>query len=460
MHSPIKPKRSAVWAIGLLAFILAPISSVAGRQQTSAAGNATTGCSARASNIYSLPTVLPSTSYASQNDPELEYRRAVLVSARGTRLYYNSALRDFVSIRSKMAEYAKHLANAEKRFWSHYDRTGRVDPSARNEFAYWLHKRRVFDGMRANLRYATRQGGGNAQVLPLLFGQTFSEPNEVYTSAADFSMSEPVSVLVKNAEYRAHFRRLSINSFLNASACAPKAWNSARGRMLHSLLSPTGEPVDYRPTIEKLDSRLRQTGQSYDDLDRYVTAFKENGSSLSSSDVIANYANARSTGSDASLKSGQSTAQNEAIETAYRRLDYNKIKRDFEKSGTNRDGTTYTYLDDESIYYLDSDTISFPPQRVSLPIWRGNHRTSRNDFYRFEVEGMAVPEFKRCYEAGLKQLNAQLHDRHKDEYVNRLRNIGVASAIRQAAGISCSRPDGLNNKDVHFILQKLRLPLR
>ncbi len=214
----------------------------------------------------SVPQILPSPTYESQNDQDLIYREVVIrrgLPIRAWGLELSKAAKTFFSIQSTLGIWDSHLHAAEKQFWTDLSQKSQVNSQLKNEYAYWLHKRELWlSALSVQITGAKLSGvQGFDKVLNFTLGgatSAFRRPSEF----ADVNTPTIVDAPRKetfNAEYRAHFRNLSYYGFLTQSPCSPRRSLTVGNKLIYEMLFPFGA-VDMKLVnrVKKWSSRNPQ----------------------------------------------------------------------------------------------------------------------------------------------------------------------------------------------------------
>lgn len=404
------------------------------------AQSASQSCTAISKDVTRVPIVIPSPDYYSANDPDLEYRKVVRRSVNGTRVYANSMVSDFVSIRGTLSRFQDQLEKSQKAFWGHYDRTGKVDPRLKDELGYWLHKREVFEGIKTSVRMGVSGAGqGMGGVMDLVMGSNSSRGFNVPPKLAtlpDFDRMAPLSKLLKRDDYKENLKGLSTHGFLTYSNCAPKHWGTSKGRVLHGLMYP-GISGDWAlQQLAKIDAANQKRGETFADTEEYVARMQSSGSRDNYYQIAINSINA-------SLLQAESKIADDLL-----RILKNSLFLGFRNK---HEGGNYW---DESTY-LSAQTVNIPSRQA---IRRYRRILYKSSSIPAEMPRTRTDHVKACWPERLKTLNRRLVNRNGDSYTTVIQEVSMAATsaqhfVKSAAIFSCALDDGLKNPSIRAAAQ-------
>lgn len=181
------------------------------------AQNSNTSCTVESKNFNNIPVVLPSIGYISPNNTNME----IMGNDRSGQLHSlsSAAMANAVDgfsaaaqIRGTLRTWDEQHVKAAKKFWNAYDTTGVVNKELAKEYAFWLHKRQVYDS------YARNRG---KEFFAIFKGRPGSFETPYYLSLDINSSSRKY---LSSAKYKEHFYLLYRYDYRMYSRCSPAAY--------------------------------------------------------------------------------------------------------------------------------------------------------------------------------------------------------------------------------------------
>lgn len=208
----------------------------------------TSSCHTPIKDYKKIPLVIPKPDYVSPNESHI-----IEVQGRRRAVYafdlLNQAISSYINIKSILNEWENALSAAEHKFWKYYDQYGKVNPSLRDEFGYWLHRRETWQAARNKI--SLELGPQHAKTYNFILAG-FSRPSEFTWKSIDFViLQQSLDKLIKSNEYLEYFKKLSNNSFLKNSACSPAKSPDPLDQITAKLISPFAEINSYDREILK-----------------------------------------------------------------------------------------------------------------------------------------------------------------------------------------------------------------